>query len=81
MMDEVYHLLSIQGHQTTTYHPMCNGLVERFNGTLKKMLRRTSAEWPRFVNPLLFAYREAPHGSLKFSPFELVYGRTARGPL
>lgn len=30
---------------------------------------------------LFFAYREVPQSSLKFSPFELIYGRTIRGPL
>ena len=30
---------------------------------------------------MLFAYREAPHASMGFSPFELLYGRTVRGPL
>ncbi|XP_069975057.1 uncharacterized protein [Penaeus vannamei] len=85
MMEEVLRLLSIKGLKTTPYHPMCNGLCERFNGTLKKMLKRMAAEqpkeWPRYLAPLLFAYREVPQSSLKFSPFELVYGRTVRGPL
>lgn len=85
MMEEVLRLLSVKGLRTTPYHPQCNGLCERFNGTLKKMLRRMTAEqpkeWPRFIAPLLFAYREAPQSSLKFSPFELVYGRAVRGPL
>lgn len=85
MMEEILRLLSVKGLKTTPYHPQCNGLVERFNGTLKKMLRRMTAdqpkEWPRFISPLLFAYREAPQSSLKFSPFELVYGRAVRGPL
>lgn len=36
--------------------------------------------WPRFINPLLFAYREVPQAST-FSPFELVYGHSVRGPL
>nr|XP_027212065.1 uncharacterized protein LOC113805282 [Penaeus vannamei] len=35
MMQEVYRLLSIQSITTTPYHAMCNGLVEKFNGTLK----------------------------------------------
>ena len=35
----------------------------------------------RFVTPLLFAYREVPQCTLGFSPFELLYGRTVRGPV
>ena len=70
---------------TTPYHPMCNGVVERFNGTLKAMLKKLCAEqprqWHRFINALLFAYREVPQESTGFSPFELLYGRTARGPM
>ena len=63
-MEEVSRLLSIKLLTTTPFHPICNELVERFNGTLKKMLRRLCNEqprqWHRFVNPLLFGYREAP---------------------
>ncbi|XP_037789363.1 uncharacterized protein LOC119584788 [Penaeus monodon] len=85
MMEETKKLLSVKGMRTTPYHPEGNGLCERFNGTLKKMLKRMAAdqprEWPRLLAPLLFAYREAPQSSLKFSPFELVYGRPVRGPL
>ena len=43
-MKEVSRLLSIKRLTTTPYHPICNGLVERFNGTLKKMLRRLCSE-------------------------------------
>ena len=68
-----------------TLPPMCNGLVERFNGTLKSMLKKLCAEqprqWHRFINALLFAYREVPQESTGFSPFELLYGRTVRGPM
>ena len=84
-MQEVSRLLSINRLTTTPYHPICNRLVERFNGTLKKMLRRLCSEqprqWHRFINPLLFAYREAPQEATGFSPFELLYGRTVRGPV
>ncbi|RUS91501.1 hypothetical protein EGW08_000722 [Elysia chlorotica] len=84
-MEEVNRLLSIRHLTTTPYHPMCNGLVERFNGTLKTMLKKLCAEqprqWHRFINALLFAYREVPQESTGFSPFELLYGRTVRGPM
>ena len=42
--EEVSRLLSIKCLTTTPYHPICNGLVERFNGTLKKMLQRLCCE-------------------------------------
>ena len=32
---------------TTPYHPMCNGLVKKFRGTLKKMLKRLCNEKPK----------------------------------
>lgn len=35
VMKEVSRLLSLTRITTTPYHPMCNGLVENFNGTLK----------------------------------------------
>lgn len=85
VMKEVSRLLSIKQLHTTPYHPMANGLVERFNGTLKQMLKRMCQErprdWDRYLAPLLFAYREVPQESLQFSPFELLYGRNVRGPL
>lgn len=84
MMEETWKFPSVNGMRTTPYHPEGNGLCERFKSTLK-ILKRIAAdqprEWPRFLAPLLFACRGAPQSSLRFSPFELVYGRPVRGPL
>ncbi|GFN90481.1 Zinc finger protein [Plakobranchus ocellatus] len=84
-MKEVCRLLGIKQKTTTPYHTMCNGLVERFNATLKTCLRRLCSEqprqWHRYINPLLFAYREVPQESTHFAPFELLYGRAVRGPM
>jgi hypothetical protein len=85
VMEEVNKLLSIKHLTTTPYHPQCNGLVERFNGTLKQALKKLCEgrprDWDRYLPAILFAYREVPQASLGFSPFELVYGRTVRGPM
>lgn len=85
VMKEVSRLLSVRQLVTSPYHPICNGLVEKFNGTLKSMLKKVSAEkpqdWDRYIAPLLFAYRGVKQESLGFSPFELLYGRTVRGPM
>ena len=87
VMKEVSRLFKKSFKQlvTTSYHPICNGLVERFNKTIKKMLMRMCAErpkdWDKYIDPLLFAYREAPQESLGFSPFELLYGWPVREPM
>ncbi|XP_062607411.1 uncharacterized protein LOC134269206 [Saccostrea cucullata] len=85
LMGEVSRLLSMKQLSTTPYHPMCNGLVERFNGALKQILRRLCSErpkdWDKYLSAALFAYRDAPQESLGFSPFELVYGHRVRGPM
>ena len=77
--------MAVKGIHTTPYHPQCNGACERLNGVLKKMLKRLSSEqpklWPKYINPLLFAYREVEHSSTGYSPFFLMYGREVRGPL
>ena len=84
-MKQVYSLLGIRGIRTTPYHPQTDGMVERFNQTLKAMLRKfvsdTGANWDQWLPYLLFAYREVSQASTSYSPFELLYGRQVRGPL
>ena len=68
VMKEMCRLLSLKQLVTTPYHPSCNGLTEKFNGTLKNMLRHICAEkpkdWDRYIGPLLPAYREVKQDSL-----------------
>ena len=63
-MQEVSRLLSIKGLTSMPYHPICNRLVERWNGTFNSMLKRLCQDqpkqWLRLINPVLFAYREVP---------------------
>ena len=85
LMQNLCSMLGIRKLKTTPYHPQANGLVENFNGTLKRMLKCYSNEelktWDKNIPYLLFAYREAKHESTGFSPFELLYARHVRGPL
>ncbi len=82
---ELYELLGIKSVRTSVYHPQTDGLVERFNRTLKTMVRKFVKEdtknWDKWLEPLLFAVREVPQASTGFSPFELLYGRQPRGVL
>ena len=47
---------------------------------LKRICQDQPKEWHRLINPVLFAYIEVPQESTGFSPFQLLYGRSVRGP-
>ena len=85
LLSELYRLMQIKPIRTSPYHPETDGLVERFNGTLKAMLRKAAVgegkDWDKLLPFVLFVYQEVPQASTGFSPFELVYGRQVRGPL
>lgn len=85
VMKRFNSLLQIKSINTTPYNPRCNGTCENFNKTLKEMLRKISSDepqiWDRYLQPLLFAYREVPQATTGFSPFELLFGYDVRGPL
>ena len=85
LLTEIYKMLHVHPIRTTPYHPQTDALVERFNKTLKSMLRKAvtkeGKDWDKLIPYLLFAYREVPQASTGFSPFELLYGRAVKGPL
>ena len=45
LMLDVCKSLGIRKFNTTTYHLQCNGMVERFNHTLKAMLRKHAEDF------------------------------------
>ena len=80
----VYDILNIKKLNTTAYHPQTNGLTERFNGTLVKMLgmycNKQQNNWDIYIPYVLFAYRTSHHKGLIQTPFYLLYGREATLP-
>ena len=81
----IYYLLGTNKLNTSAYHPQCNGLTERFNGTLVKMLamycNKNQNDWDVYLPFVLFAYRTAYHSSVGETPFYLLYGREPRLPI
>lgn len=82
---QVMKQLNIAHCCSSAYHPESQGAIERFHQTLKSMLRahclEFSKDWDEGVHLLLFAAREVIQESLGFSPAELVFAHTVRGPL
>ena len=69
LMRDVCSQLDITKLNTTAYHPQCDGLMERFNRTLKTMVRK------------LWAYRNTPHGATGEKLSFLLYERDCRYPI
>ncbi|KAK3891150.1 hypothetical protein Pcinc_004940 [Petrolisthes cinctipes] len=47
----------------------------------RKLCHEKPREWHRYLVPTLFAVRELPSDRTGFSAFDLLYGRSVRGPL
>lgn len=85
MFAQVLKQLNIKHGYSSAYHPESQGAVERFHQTLKTMLRTYCLEfekdWDEGVHLQMFAIREVVQESLGFSPSELIFAHTVRGPL
>lgn len=73
-------------HRTTTpVHPQGNGKSERFNRTIKEMLRKLingqRTDWERKLPTAIRCYRKAVSTVTGFSPYHLWFGRRPRVPL
>jgi predicted aspartyl protease len=84
LVKEVCNYFKVKKINTAPYNPKCDGLVERFNKTLCKMLAAYSdsnqSNWDLYLPLVLLAYRTSEQSTTNNSPFELLYGREARLP-
>ena len=64
---------------TTAYHPNTNGVCERVNGTLKRIIGKfvddNHRNWDKFVNRAAFSINIVKHSVTGFSPYYLLHGR------
>ena len=76
---EALDLLDCHKVRTSSYHPECDGLSERFNRTYLEMVRslinENQDDWDEVVPKVCFTYRTATHATTKKTPFEMLYGR------
>ena len=80
----LWETFGIKKVRISAFHPQSN-IVQRVHRCLKAMIRAAVDDcpdrWIRVLPLSLFAYREVPVESCGFNPVELMFGRTARGPL
>ena len=74
---EWLHENGVEHRRTSPYHPQSNGRIERFNRTLKSMLKKLingqRAMWEEQLSVALTAYRISTSVVTGFSPFMLLY--------
>ena len=75
-------LLGTKWIHTTAYHPITNGMVERFHRQLKTALRAQSnnTSWADLLPLVLLCISTALKEDLKCTTAELVYGTILRLP-
>ena len=77
--------LGVKHRHSTPYYPQCNGLVEKVNGMICKIISKQvgskTQHWDKHLNAALWAYRTSFRTSLGFTPFHLVHGQEALLPI
>ena len=85
VMNEICKILGIHKTRTTPFHPMSDGLVERFNRILESMLslcvKTNQRDWDKFVPLVTMAYRSTPQESTQVSPNMLLFGHEINLPV
>ena len=74
-----YRERGIKHLRTSVLHPQTNGVVERFNRTIKETIRKMTnnvpRDWATHLNHALWAYRVSPQTTRGSSPYEILFGQ------
>lgn len=85
LLKDLLEMAGVHKSHSTPYHPMGNGIAERFNRTLGGMIRalppKCKSRWPKMLQMLTFCYNCTVHETTGFAPFFLMFGRIPRLPV
>ena len=82
LWQQLMQLLGSKRIRTTSYHPIANGLIERFHRQLKASLKcsSNSIKWTESLPLMLLGIRTAVKDDLQCTTAELFCGTTLRLP-
>ena len=73
VIKKLCEIAGVKKSRTTPYHPMGNGMVERYNKTLLNMLRTLSdnqkSDWKSHLSTMTHAYNATEHERTGYVPF------------
>lgn len=85
LLQDLCQLLQVKHLRISVYQPQTDCLVERFNQTVKRMLRQVVDEggwnWDLLLLYVLFTVQETSQALKWFTPFKLMYGWGPKGLL
>lgn len=83
LFNNLMKIMGITKNRTTPYHPVSNGIIERWHRTLKTALRTklsSSRTWVNELPTVLLGLRATLRTDAGVSPAELTYGYNLRLP-
>ncbi|MCO5552206.1 hypothetical protein L7F22_005718 [Adiantum nelumboides] len=85
LVGELMKKLGIERRHSTSYYPQCNGLVEKINGMICKIIIKQVVskpkDWDKHLSAALWAYMTSFRTSLGYTPYHLVFGKQAILPI
>lgn len=85
LFQELCQLLGIDMIGSTSYKPTTNGMIERFHGSINRMLGKfihdNQRNWDECLPYVLAVYRSSLHEVTGFTPNKLIFGHENRMPI
>ena len=85
LMKELTKLLGIRKTRTAAYHPQSDGMIERANWTIQKMLaayvEEKQQDWHLWLQVVMMAYRSSVNHATGYTPNFAIFGREVTLPM
>ncbi|MCO5579059.1 hypothetical protein L7F22_032911 [Adiantum nelumboides] len=85
LVGELMEELGISRRHSSPYYPQCNGLVEKVNGMICKIITKQPnnrpKNWDRHLTTALWAYRTSFKTTLGYTSYQLMFGKEAILPI